>query len=131
MNDSLIAYMRTDFHILWTTRLQYLWGFKEPPFFMIYKNCFVSLYWAFHMKINGQWMHWSSKIYIRSMDQKNIKLSEVHFNTCLLTSSSKPQEFAVGTAFEKCPQKCGFRGRKIQTVYLIILWDEFSSWVIL
>ena len=46
------------------------------------------------------------------MDQKNIKLSEVHFNTCLLTSSSKPQEFAVGTVFEKCPQKCGFRGAK-------------------
>ena len=46
------------------------------------------------------------------MDQKNIKLSEVHFNTCLLTSSSKPQEFAVGTVFEKCPQKCAFRPAK-------------------
>ena len=57
---------------------------------------------------------------------KNIKLSEVHFNTCLLTSSSKPQEFAVGTVFEKCPQKCGFRGRKIQIVYLIILWRIFQ-----
>ena len=113
---------------------------KNPLFLMIYKNCFVSLYWAFHMKINGQWMHWSSKIYIRSMGPTNIKLSEVHFNTCLLTSSSKPQEFAVGTVFKKCAPKSAVLGRrKIQIVYLIILWRIFqlsnfvrsNSWEIL
>ena len=60
----------------------------------------------------------------------NIKLSEVHFNTCLLTSSSKPQEFAVGTVFEKCPQKCGFRGEKFR-LCTWLFYDEFSSWVIL
>ena len=46
------------------------------------------------------------------MDQTNIKLSEVHFNTCLLTSSSKPQEFAVGTVFEKCAPKSAVLGAK-------------------
>ena len=46
------------------------------------------------------------------MDQTNIKLSEVHFNTCLLTSSSKPQEFAVGTVFEKYAPKSAVLGAK-------------------
>ena len=58
---------------------------------------------------------------------KNIKLSEVHFNTCRLTSSSKPQEFAVGTLFEKYAPKSAVLGRrKIQIVYLIILWRIFQ-----
>ena len=52
MNDSLIAYMRTDFHILWTTRLQYLWGFKEPPFFNDLQEllCFTLLSFSYEDK---------------------------------------------------------------------------------
>ena len=62
---------------------------------------------------------------------KNIKLSEVHFNTCLLTSSSKPQEFAVGTVFEKYAPKSAVLGGEKFRLCTWLFYDEFSSWVIL